>query len=75
MSKPDKKLRKKNHIGPAAGAAMKLIVALALALAPLRTNADGPPAIEAQEGSYGGDFIRNEFGHCSACPGFVQMKI
>ena len=27
-----------------AGAAMKLIVALALALAPLRTDADGPPA-------------------------------
>jgi len=41
------KFEKKNPIGPTlsnAGAAMKLIVALALALAPLRTDADGPPA-------------------------------
>jgi len=40
-------LRKKNHRPDGlsnAGAAMKLIVALALALAPLRTDADGPPA-------------------------------
>ena len=43
---------------------MKLIVALALALAPLRTDADGPPA-------KGGLRVFD----CSACPGFVQMKI
>ena len=58
---------------------MKLIVALALALAPLRTDADGPPAkggLRVFEGAPGDkNFVRNEFGHCPACPGFVQMKI